>query len=220
MAISRPARPGEPSRGRPCDPRLDKALVASAADELAETGYSRMTMAGVARRAGASTASLYRRWPSKQALVEDAATRLASEALGDVDTGSLRGDLQEILGRKLDALGGARGVALLSLLGQCAHDPHMAEVVQTHVFDVTRLHVTEALRRAGERGDLPARVDAQLLGTLLIGVVLDGLAERARPDRGRTPDGRRTPDGWAVDGDDPRAHALAALDVVLRGCGM
>lgn len=208
--VSRARRP----QGRPCDPRLDHAILTAAAEELARVGYSAMTMAAVARRAGASTASLYRRWPSKQALVGAAATQLATETLGEVDTGSLREDLEEILARKMDAAGGSRGVALLSLLGQCAHDPDMADIVQTQVFDATRHHVAQALRRSRDRGELPRGIDAGLLGTLLIGVVVDGLVE------GAFATGDHGSDGWGLQGADPRPRALAALDIVLRGCGV
>ena len=37
--------------------------------ELAETGYARMSMEAVARRARAGKAAIYRRWPSKAAMV-------------------------------------------------------------------------------------------------------------------------------------------------------
>lgn len=210
MAEASKADSVQPPRGRPCDPHLDRVILASAADELAAVGYARVTMAAVAKRAGASTASLYRRWPSKGALIGAAATRLATEALVEVDTGSLRGDLRGILLHKLDAVGGARGTALQSLVGQCAHDPDLARIVQESVFDVTRRHVREALARAAARGGDDTGTDPDVLATLVIGLVLDGLSERDTSGRTVTP----------LPADVRRARALAALDIVLDGCGM
>ena len=56
------------AQGRPKDPRVDAALITAAIEVLNESGWASFTTTEVARRAGASTASLYRRWPSKQAL--------------------------------------------------------------------------------------------------------------------------------------------------------
>jgi len=77
---------------------LEEALLDAAWAELTERGYDELTMDAVAVRAGTSRAVLYRRWPNKQELVLAA---LAHEVDKDVvvvpDTGSLRGDVIELL---------------------------------------------------------------------------------------------------------------------------
>jgi AcrR family transcriptional regulator len=79
-------------------PALEEALLDAAWTELTERGYDDMTIDAVAVRAGTSRAVLYRRWPNKQELVLAA---LAHEVGKDVvvvpDTGSLRGDVIELL---------------------------------------------------------------------------------------------------------------------------
>ncbi|WP_254812545.1 TetR/AcrR family transcriptional regulator [Streptomyces cavourensis] len=67
----------EPPKGRPKDPRVDAALLDAAIEVLNESGWAAFTTTAVARRAGASTASLYRRWPSKQALAGAVARHIA-----------------------------------------------------------------------------------------------------------------------------------------------
>ncbi len=45
------------------------AVRAAVFDELAALGYGRMSIEGVARRAKVGKPAIYRRWPSKQAMV-------------------------------------------------------------------------------------------------------------------------------------------------------
>ena len=54
-----------PTAGRPRDPRIDAAILRATADLLVEIGYSSLTMAAVADRAGTTKTALYRRWSSK-----------------------------------------------------------------------------------------------------------------------------------------------------------
>jgi Bacterial regulatory proteins, tetR family len=79
---SRPRR-----RGR----ALDEAIYRATLDELAEHGYAKLTMEGVADRARAGKASLYRRWPTRVELVLDAVAHTLPDPLTVPDTGSLRG---------------------------------------------------------------------------------------------------------------------------------
>jgi AcrR family transcriptional regulator len=81
----------EPARvGRPRDPRVDTAIAAATLELLVEDGYQATTIQAIARRAGVSAPSVYRRWSSKAELIEEAvfpSGLLAPEALtGDVIT--------------------------------------------------------------------------------------------------------------------------------------
>ena len=62
---------------------------------LAESGYDRLTMDAVAARAKASKATLYRRWTNKVSLVIEALQHEKGPNTPP-DTGSLRGDLQQV----------------------------------------------------------------------------------------------------------------------------
>src|SRR5262249_39630713 len=70
-----------PGAGRPRDPRIDAAILRAAADLLVEIGYSNLTMAAVAERAGTTKTALYRRWSSKAELVHEAAFPAAPTAI-------------------------------------------------------------------------------------------------------------------------------------------
>ena len=58
---------------------LNSAIFEATLDELAEVGYAKLTMEGVAARAGASKASVYRRWPSRMELALDAVHHMAPD---------------------------------------------------------------------------------------------------------------------------------------------
>src|SRR3954463_8489692 len=58
--------------GRPRDPRVDEAVRRAALELLVEEGYQSTSIQAIARRAGVSAPSIYRRWTSKAELVEEA----------------------------------------------------------------------------------------------------------------------------------------------------
>jgi AcrR family transcriptional regulator len=63
----------EPPRvGRPRDPRVDDAIRQATLELLVEDGYQATTIQAIARRAGVSAPSVYRRWSSKAELIEEA----------------------------------------------------------------------------------------------------------------------------------------------------
>lgn len=47
--------------GRPRDPRINAAILAATAELLVQIGYSNLTLAAVAERAGTTKSALYRR---------------------------------------------------------------------------------------------------------------------------------------------------------------
>src|SRR5580704_12052178 len=77
---------------------LEAELLEAAWQELVEVGFARLTMESVAARAKTGVAVLYRRWPNKDELVLAAIRqRGAMDQLEVPDTGSLRGDMIELL---------------------------------------------------------------------------------------------------------------------------
>jgi AcrR family transcriptional regulator len=92
---------GAPRRGRPRDPSIDARVLAATTELLAERGYSATTVQEVARRAGVPASAIYRRWPSRLDLIEDA----VYPGLGEIDL-TASGDLRADLRRLVDGLQG------------------------------------------------------------------------------------------------------------------
>ena len=81
-----------PGPGRPRDPQLDEQVLRATQELLVEQGFQATTIQGVARRAGVVATSIYRRWPNKIHLVEDAIFALDTGAVPQ-PTGDIGEDL-------------------------------------------------------------------------------------------------------------------------------
>lgn len=146
------ARPRSRRRGEALISAIHQAVVA----ELAEHGYAGMTMEGVAERAGAGKASLYRRWTSRAELVRDTAYSLLRDSGGPPDTGALRDDLRELLGHTARLLGSPLGDALRALLSEALADPARAEELSSLSLGMGRRMMSEVTARAVARGEISA----------------------------------------------------------------
>jgi AcrR family transcriptional regulator len=166
-----PMTKADAAQGRPKDPRVDAALINAAIEVLTESGWASFTTTAVAKRAGASTASLYRRWPSKQALAGAVARHITQAELTGIDTGTLEGDLRELLARKRKILEAATGPALLSLMAQAAHDPELRQILRDDVYLAVRGELGTVIDRAEPpRAVGGAQID--VLTLVLIGTAL------------------------------------------------
>lgn len=77
---------------------LENDILQAVWNELAEVGYTHLTMEGVAARAKTNKPSVYRRWPQKSELViASLQKQLSKRAIVIPNTGSLRSDLLNLL---------------------------------------------------------------------------------------------------------------------------
>lgn len=145
---------------------LNSAIFQATLDELAEGGYAQLTMERVAERARASKASLYRRWPTRVALVMAAVYHMLPDLVSVPDTGSLREDLLAVLRRSSAALSGPAGEAMRGLLSEVLRDESVARTFRENSQGASRKLMAEIARRAVERGELdpdavtPRRLDS------------------------------------------------------------
>ena len=170
-----PAHPG-PERGpagadhrtrpRRRGAALEGAILGAVLAELGEEGYARLSVERVAERAGASKASVYRRWPGKAELVMDAVRSVLPDPRDPPDTGSLRGDLLALFRAVAHQLAGPAGQGLRGLLGDALRDEGLAARVRDHARGTSARMVEEVVRRAVERGEIdpaaatPRRMEA------------------------------------------------------------
>jgi AcrR family transcriptional regulator len=162
------ATPVVPVRGRPRSADADRAIVHATLSLLEEHGYAGLTMTGVAERAGVSTATLYRRWSSKEELVVGALASLVPER-APTDTGSLEGDLRETLSRMSETMSGDRGRLLLGLAGEVTRHPALAEAMRARFSISMQDSLATMLDRAAQRGEIPPPADPQVAVALIVG---------------------------------------------------
>jgi AcrR family transcriptional regulator len=157
------------ARGRPRSHEAHLAILQAALDLLAEGGYEGLSMEAVAQRAAVSKATVYRRWPSKPALVIDLLESIAATT-PKPDTGTVRGDLHAMLEIVFLALRHSQyGAVLLALASEMQRNPDIAETFRTRFLSARRAGMVAVLQRGIDRGELRPDADLELVADLLVG---------------------------------------------------
>jgi AcrR family transcriptional regulator len=156
--------------GRPRDARHDRAILDATLEILLEQGYRGVTIEGVAARAGVGRPTIYRRWPSKPAVVVAALVQSDRLALPAPDTGSLRNDLIAVQRHQVERMNApdARRVTA-GLIADLADDPELADTYVSQFLAPRRSTVWAVLSRGVDRGELDADVDFAFIYDLLVG---------------------------------------------------
>ncbi|WP_422748821.1 TetR/AcrR family transcriptional regulator [Mycobacterium sp. WMMD1722] len=165
-----------PAAGRPRDPRIDAAILRAAADLLVEIGYSNLTMAAVAQRAGTTKTALYRRWSSKAELVHEAAFPAAPTALS-APAGDISADVRAMIAATRDVFTSpVVRAALPGLLADMADDADLNIRVMerfTGVFAAVRTRLADAVTRGEVHSDVdPDRLIEVIGGATMLRMLL------------------------------------------------
>jgi AcrR family transcriptional regulator len=147
-----------------------QAVIRATTDLLREVGYQRLSLEGVARRAGVGKATIYRWWPNKAALV--------IEALGEVplspvpDTGDLEADLRVAVRLAVDFVSAVPTCLILpALIADLIEDPSGTSSFAEFLHP-RRASVLKLLERARQDGRLPADADTTLMVDIYAGTVV------------------------------------------------
>ena len=138
---------------------------------LSELGYHGFTTEEVAARAGVSKATIYRRHPSKIALVAAAAAADRDARDPQLDTGSFRGDLLSIGGHAVQMFTSIWGRVLPGVMGEAADDPEVERVLRAF-FEWRTAAFEGIVQRATDRGEVRPGTDPRLVFTMMDGPVL------------------------------------------------
>lgn len=161
-----PRRPG-----RPRDDRADEAILDAAVAVLADRGPAGFTVDAVAAKAGCGKATIYRRWASRSRLLLEAANRLGLEP-SPIDTGDIRDDLVQLMTELSTKMRSTEpGRILPAVIAEASVQPEMAAVLAGFVDD-RRVRPREIVRRAVDRGQLPADADVEMMLDVLAGTVM------------------------------------------------
>lgn len=133
--------------------RVRAAVHRAVLDLLGDHDWDQLSLPLVAQRAGVHPATLYRRWGTVPALLDDVVTEQLSRASAVPDTGSLRGDLERYAVQAAQDVAGPLGIvflraAMLATRSDQARPPHPY---------MTRrgAQLQEMLDRAAARGETP-----------------------------------------------------------------
>jgi AcrR family transcriptional regulator len=160
--------------------RVRQLVLDTTAQLVAEVGVERTTIDEISNRSGVAKTTIYRHFPSKQALVVEA-VHACTHIPVVTDTGSLRDDLISCFsGMTKASYEGRLGDMMLSLMDAAQRDPELGRLVRGQA-EQRRRFATTVIERAVARGELPSDVDVDLLVTLLSGpLVYTKLVRRQR----------------------------------------
>src|SRR3984893_7288475 len=138
--------------------------------ELAESGYGRLSIEAVARRATVGKPAIYRRWRSKQDMAIALISEVAWAHLDMPDTGRLRGDVIAFLRAEYAVLTDPLAKAIIpDLLSEANRNPDLAAALLATVRDPRRTRAAAIIRRAIERGEVADTLNPDLALDVLAG---------------------------------------------------
>ncbi|WP_134426882.1 TetR/AcrR family transcriptional regulator [Mycobacterium ulcerans] len=165
-----------PGAGRPRDPRIDFAILSATMELLVQIGYSNLSLAAVAERAGTTKSALYRRWSSKAELVHEAAFPVTPSALS-APAGDFAGDIRMMVAATRDVFTTpVVRAALPGLVADMTADADFnARVLSrfTELFATVRIRLQEAVDRGEAHPDVdPNRMIELIGGATMLRVLL------------------------------------------------
>jgi AcrR family transcriptional regulator len=160
----------DPVRGRPRDPRTQSDIMGATRRLLARDGYDQVTIDAIAREAGVSRPTVYRRWPSKAHVIFEAAFGQPPDAALVQNSGDFENDLlvfvREVLRFWREPVVEA---AALGILADRNRDRELHIRTQQLLDERTLAEFGTLVRSGVEQGRLRADVDVDMLYQLLVG---------------------------------------------------
>jgi AcrR family transcriptional regulator len=154
--------------GRPRSKASRDAILKAAYQILREGGFAEFTVEGVAARAGAGKATIYRWWSSKGTLAVEAfmvavvpqidAVRVSQSALAD---------LRKQLHLTASIYRGRVGQLMRELIALGQEDSETSKLLRTEFVEPRRRAALATLRRAQDAGEIHPDIDLEVLSDAL-----------------------------------------------------
>jgi AcrR family transcriptional regulator len=148
--------------------RSQAAILRAAYELCQEQGYARLTIEGIAARAGVGKQTIYRWWPSKGAVLLDVFVEQITGRLDAVGAGSPLDDLRRRVRVTAEVLADDTiGPHIAGLLGDAQGDPALAKELRERLVAPARAQHRELIRAVQDRGELRSDIDADLMADAL-----------------------------------------------------
>lgn len=169
-------------RGRPRHPDLERRVFDVGLELYGREGWSGFNFDLIAREAGVGKNALYRRWPTKGALLRELLqNRWVS--VEHIDTGNLRDDMCALCRMLIRHLAGPLGPVGLQLQLDIVRHEVVAEAVGGY-SDEVKHSARGMVRRAVARAELPAGTSTTLVLDVIAGAVMSHVSATPGPLRG------------------------------------
>jgi AcrR family transcriptional regulator len=150
--------------------RRERAIYGATLQELAQADYGALSVESIALRAGVNKTTLYRRWPTKAALVHAALNSIVDAFELETSTGSLHGDLLALARRMLTIAKSVEAQSLVRLRLLDQPEPELAKIA-AKLQARRQAQLTRLLDAAIARGELRPGTDLGLVLDLLGGMI-------------------------------------------------
>jgi AcrR family transcriptional regulator len=155
--------------GRPRSAASHQAILRATLELLAEKGLAAMSMDAVAQRAGVSKATIYRRWKSKEELIEELLDTLYG-LIPPIDTGDPREGVLAA-GRVVQGAAGPMFKLIPALVGEAATNPEFAEVFRAKLVEPRRAQIRGFFERAVANGEFRDDADLEFMTDVTFGTI-------------------------------------------------
>lgn len=162
---------------------------------LGDVGFEALRIDEVAQRSGVNKTTIYRRWPTRDALVHDALMTLTAHPVPE-RTGDLRQDLVALLSSGLAWLASPVGRGVARALTSAPPDGVLRQMLAEMRAAIIQTRI-DLIAEAIADGRLPAGTDARLLAELVHAGIYSRIVK------------------WEQEPD--AAHVRAVVEVVLAG---
>ena len=149
-----------------------RAILDASISLISELGYDKISIEAIARRAGVSKQTIYRWWPSKGAVILEAATESLGAVVAIPDTGDIVADLRTQLTAILELITTTGfGPAYRCLIAAGQSDPALLRALFGQIIEPNIEDFRARTALAQQRGEMRADADWQTMRDLLYGVI-------------------------------------------------
>ena len=149
-----------------------RRVLETTLQQLADVGYERLSVPAVAALAGLNKTSVYRRWPTKAALVREALQRSMGQPGDAPDTGSLRGDMMALTRSAMAFAQSPVGIGVLRVLLAEGFNPEVRGFATAMFSEQEAQGHVLVFKRAIQRGELSANADIPTAVSAVAGALM------------------------------------------------
>ncbi len=146
-------------RGRTRDTDAQARILDATFDLLGQEGAGKVRIDDIARAASVGKQTIYRWWPSRNAVVIDALLHRSTKETPLRDSGDLHADLRHHMRAVVRLFRSATGTVIRELVAEGQRDPEVAEEFRRRFWDPRRTLTADALGRGIDRGQVRAAID-------------------------------------------------------------
>ncbi len=168
-------------RGRPRSTTAEIAILDAAYGLIVSKGLAAATMDAIARASKVSKMTVYKWWPSREALLIDAFLRHASLMLPLTEEGDPISTLQRHAAAYAEALKSEFGKVQLAVISECIAKTGSAQLFTERYLDIRRRTATAIIERGQREGSIMVGVAASDLYDRIYGTLFYRFLFQFRP---------------------------------------